>query len=154
MYQVAFKSILNHTPTKVERCWYSNVLSKCKNYKVGDEVTVKRKITTEDLQSFAQLSGDTNPIHLTAEQERPIVHGAFLNGLVSAVIGTRLPGPGTLVVSQNLNFPNKCYANEEVAVTVQLVEDRKIMKVKFYCEVAEEKKIVLHGDAKLVPNKS
>lgn len=154
MYKIAFNSVLNRGSTHAPKCCYSNVLSKFKKYKAGDKVTVKRKLTNEDLQAFSQLSGDTNPIHSAVGQERAIVHGAFLNGLVSAVIGTRLPGPGTLVVSQNLNFPNKCYANEEVTVTVQLVEDRKIIKVEFFCEVTEEKKIVLFGDAKLIPNKN
>lgn len=155
MYKIAFKNVLSRkSKNHVGEYCYSNVISKFNRYKVGDTVTVKRRITLEDLQSFTQLSGDTNPIHSTSGQERAVVHGAFLNGLVSAVIGTRLPGPGTLVVSQNLYFPNKCYANEEVAVTVQLVEDRKIMKVKFQCDVGEEKKIVLYGDAKLVHNKS
>lgn len=122
-------------------------LSKPKYYKVGDTATQKTKITKEDIEKFSKLSGDVNPIHF---QEKAIVHGAFLNSLVSAVIGNNLPGPGTLVVAQTLNFPNKCFAEEEVTVRVELVEDRKILKVTFKCEVEKESKIVLYGDAKLV----
>lgn len=146
MYSVLKNIIIKSNTTKR----YSNVLSK---YKVGDSVTVKRKITIADLETFTRLSGDANPVHSKDENGRAIVHGAFLNGLVSAVIGTQVPGPGTLVVSQNLHFPNKCYAGEEVCVNVQLVEDRKIMKVQFKCEVEEEKKIVLYGDARLIFDK-
>lgn len=125
----------------------ANVLSKVKKYKVGDVATMKRKIQGEDVEKFITLSGDSNPVH---SQEKAVVHGAFLNSLVSAVIGTQLPGPGTLVVAQNLNFPNKCFVDEEVTVVVELVEDRKILKVKFKCVVEKESKVVLHGDAKLV----
>lgn len=128
----------------------ANTLSKMKRYKVGDIARMKRKISRDDLERFIQLSGDSNPIH---SQEKPIVHGAFLNSLVSAVIGNELPGPGTLVVAQNLNFPNKCFADEEVTVTVELTEDRKILKVRFACEVEEQSKIVLYGDASLVKNR-
>lgn len=128
----------------------ANTLSKIKCYKIGDIATMKRKILKEDLEKFIQLSGDFNPIH---SQEKPIVPGVFLNSLVSAVIGNKLPGPGTLVVAQNLNFPNKCFTDEEVTVTVQLVEDRKILKVTFHCKVEEKSKVVLYGDAKLVRNK-
>lgn len=134
------------------RC-YSNVLSKSGNHQVGDKVSVKRKITDEDIERFTQLSGDTNPVHLASGEQMAIVHGAFLNGLVSAVIGTRLPGPGTVVVSQNLNFPNKCYAKDEVTITVELSEHRKIIKVNFVCTVEERNKVVLYGDAKLVLSK-
>nr|CAD7440313.1 unnamed protein product [Timema bartmani] len=49
-----------------------------------------------------------------------IVHGALLNGLVSGVIGTKLPGPGTKVLSQSLEYPNSCYADEEVSITIEI----------------------------------
>lgn len=127
----------------------ANTFSKMK-HKVGDVATMQRKILHKDLEDFARLSGDTNPVHKQTGSNRAIVHGAFLNGLVSAVIGTKLPGPGTIVVAQTLNFPNKCYVDEEVTVTVELTEDRKISKVKFSCVVENEKKIVMYGDARLI----
>lgn len=131
---------------------FSNVISKIKKYTVGDEVRISRRITKEDLDDFTKLSGDTNPIHQAEGLETALVHGAFLNSLVSAVIGTRLPGPGTMVVQQTLNFPNKCFEGETVNVSVKLVEDRKIVKVEFSCDV-DDKKTVLYGSAKLVMTK-
>ncbi|KAF2898310.1 hypothetical protein ILUMI_07863, partial [Ignelater luminosus] len=119
----------------------------------GDTCTIVKKITDEDIQNFCKISGDTNPIHIKNDSGNAVVHGAFLNGLVSGVIGTKLPGPGTLVVSQNLNFPNKCFSGESVRITVNLIENRKIIKVEFACEVEERKKVVLYGDARLVLNK-
>lgn len=82
--------------------------------KVGDKVSVKRKITEEDVRLFADLTKDYNPIHF--EPEKGIVHGAFLNGLVSGVIGTALPGFGTVVVQQDLKFPKPCYIGNEVSI--------------------------------------
>lgn len=130
---------------------FSNVLSKFKTYKVGDQVTVTRKITKEDVEDFKRISGDTNPIH---SSEDAIVHGAFLNSIVSGVIGTKLPGPGAMVAQQILNFPNKCFVGETVQITVRLTEDRKIVKVDFSCVAKNTDKIVLYGNAKLVMSKN
>ncbi|CAH0557825.1 unnamed protein product [Brassicogethes aeneus] len=115
-----------------------------KDFKVGSKVFATRKITRKDLEDFARISGDFNTVHMN----EGVVHGAFLNSIVSGVIGTKLPGPGCLVVQQTLNFPKKCFINEEIKVTVELEEIRKIWKVSFNCKV--EDKTVLFGDAKLV----
>ncbi|KAF5302709.1 hypothetical protein FQR65_LT08451 [Abscondita terminalis] len=116
---------------------------------VGDTVVVRKKITEEDVNNFSKLSGDNNPIHFKSKEEYGVVHGALLNGLVSGVIGTKLPGPGTLVLSQTLHFPNKCFCNENIAITVKLIEFRKIIKVEFECKNEDTNKVVLYGDAKL-----
>lgn len=128
-----------------------NVISK-KNY-VGQQVSIARKISKEDVDNFALLSGDINTIHSTNSSETAVVHGALLNSIVSGVIGTQLPGFGTIVVQQTLHFPNKCYVDETVDVTVKLVEIRKIIKVEFSCNVTDRNKVVLFGTAKLVMNK-
>lgn len=122
-----------------------------KSLTIGDHASITKKITPEDLGKFMELSGDFNPVHT---QQKPIAHGAYLNSLVSAVIGTKLPGPGTLVVKQTLNFPNKCYVHDIVTVTVRIVDVRKIVKVSFTCEVQEGNKTVLFGDAHLVFNQA
>lgn len=129
---------------------------RCFSQKVGDVATLRRKITAEDIKKFSELSGDTNPIHLDkkfVESQTTfrdvVVHGAHLNSLVSRVIGTKLPGPGTLVVRQELNFPNPCYAGEEVEVTVTLANLRKIITVDFLC-TATDGKVVLKGSAQLM----
>lgn len=123
--------------------------------KVGDVATLKKTITTEDIKRFAELSGDTNPLHLNQEFiksqttfENLVVHGAHLNSLVSSVIGTLLPGPGTVVVRQELHFPSPCYAGETVEVSVTLVRLRKISTVDFSCLASG--KVVLKGSAQLM----
>lgn len=113
-------------------------------------VTVSKQIMKEDLEKFAALSGDTNIIHSSTLQEKAIVHGAYLNALVSGVIGTKLPGHGSIVVEQTLNFPNKCYVGETVDINVKLVSNRKILIVDYNCVVKENNKRVLTGSAKLV----
>lgn len=124
--------------------------------KVGDVATLTKTITTEDIKKFAEVSGDTNPLHLDQEFinnqttfQNVIVHGAHLNSLVSSLIGTVLPGPGTVVVRQDLHFPSPCYAGETVEVTVNLTSLRKISTVNFCC-LATKGKVVLKGSAQLV----
>lgn len=144
----------------VPRKWFSvvkvpgNYLNSMitRNVKVGDRVTVTRIITLDEVQSFAMITQDWNPIHCANEENLPvIVHGAFLNGLVSAVIGTKLPGPGSILAEQVLKFPNPCYAGETVRVEVEIISARKIVECEFKCSVGE--KVVLKGIAKLFINK-
>ena len=77
---------------------------------VGMEATFAKVISDEDIENFAQVSGDNNPVHLDdayASQTRfggRIAHGMLSASLISAVIGTRLPGPGAIYMSQSLRF--------------------------------------------------
>lgn len=114
---------------------------------VGDTVSVTKAITQEDVLNFAKLTGDYNPIHV--ELPRNIVHGALLNGLVSGVIGTKLPGPGTIVVQETLVFPKPCYVGDVIETKIEITSVRKIIKCQFTC-TANGDKVVLKGDAKLM----
>lgn len=146
--------IVQRTAHHVECCIARNY----SQFKAGDIVTITRVITESDIQKFSELSGDTNPIHSDPEYvkqthsnfEGCVVHGAFLNSLVSSVIGTRLPGPGTVVVKQELNFPAPCYVGEEVEVAVKLTSVRKILTVDFVCRNNKSGLVVMNGNAKLV----
>lgn len=77
---------------------------------VGQQATVSRTITETDLRNFSGVSGDTNPMHLNEEYAKStpfggiIVHGMLTASLISAVIGTKLPGPGCIYMSQSLKF--------------------------------------------------
>lgn len=126
--------------------------------KEGDKVSEVRCISQEDVDTFAKLTGDHNPIHKvwgSTSNHPVIVHGALLNGLISGVIGTKLPGPGTMVVSQTLHFPHPCYTGETVTVTVEITSIRKLIVCRFSCTVNRETRItVLHGEAKLIPVKN
>lgn len=151
--------LLFGVPRSLVHCSVGNVIKafrRCLALKVGDNATLTKRITKEDVTQFGNLTGDTNPIHVddlyvreNTKFERCVVHGAFLNSLVSSVIGTQLPGPGTVVVKQELNFPSPCYVGEEVEVSVKVKDVRKIITVEFLCR-SNSGNVVLWGIAKLV----
>lgn len=118
---------------------------------VGSKVVINKTITKDDVQLFGQITGDMNPIH--HKGEKAIVHGALLNGLVSGVIGTKLPGPGTLVVRQTLRFPNSCYVGDTVSVSVEITDVRRLISCIFKVESISNKMVVLEGDAMLLLKK-
>ena len=88
---------------------------------------VSKPITERDVETFAAVSTDTNPIHLSDEFaagtkfKRRIAHGLLTASLISAVLGTKLPGPGAIYVSQNLKFTAPVYLGDVVTATVTLV---------------------------------
>ena len=125
-----------------KRCIFRRQIS------TGDKFTSTRIFTADDLRSFAQLTGDWNPIHFQKHPNRSLVHGALLNGLVSGAIGCHLPGPGTILIEQSVKFPNPCYVGDSVQLVVEIISARKITECKFTCSVGE--KIVLHGMAKVI----
>lgn len=116
---------------------------------VNTKAQITKTITQKEVDDFAKLTNDQNPIHKAIDSNStPIVHGAFLNGLVAGVIGTQMPGPGTIVVSQEFSFPHKCFVNKEIEIFVELIERRKILKVCYECK--QDGKVVFTGTARLV----
>ncbi len=95
---------------------------------VGEVASVRRTISQSDFDRFAALSGDDNPIHVNADFAartrfgETVAHGMFLYSLVSGVLGTRLPGPGTLQIEQELMFPTATPRGEDVEVRVRVTE--------------------------------
>ena len=117
--------------------------------KLGPGMTVseKRMVTESDVEAFARLTGDVNPVHFGPSA---VVHGVLLNGLVSCVLGTRLPGPGYVVVQQSMTFPNACRVGESVLVFVEVTNARKIVECRYVCTRCADGKVVHEGLAKLV----
>ena len=107
--------------------------------KVGDEASLTRTITEAHIVNYAGLTGDWNPVHADAEYaaqsmfgER-IAHGMLVAGLISAVLGTQLPGPNSIYLGQDLNFvaPVKIGDTVKVVVTVTDKRDEKrIIKLR------------------------
>ncbi|XP_035723897.1 uncharacterized protein LOC118442431 [Vespa mandarinia] len=106
---------------------FSNISSS--SLKVGDRISIFKTITDSDVLNFAKLTNDYNPIHITSEKN--IVHGALLNGLVSGVLGTKLPGPGTIVTEQFLKFPNSCYVGDTVEIIIQIISFKMYLEFIF-----------------------
>jgi acyl dehydratase len=96
------------------------------NIQVGQVETLKRVFSQEDFNRFAVLSGDDNPIHVDPAFSarttfgKTVAHGMLLYGAVCTVLGTRLPGPGTVQLEQELMFPTPTYVDEEVTVEVEV----------------------------------
>ncbi|NDB13492.1 MAG: enoyl-CoA hydratase, partial [Betaproteobacteria bacterium] len=95
----------------------------------GDSAELKRLITTDDLFAFAVCSGNHNPLHLSeaiASQahspQQSVAPGLFIASLVSAVLGTQLPGAGTLYRRQLLEFHERAHAGEELIGKVVVLE--------------------------------
>src|SRR5437899_7348195 len=121
---------------------------------VGMVETLSKTIASSDVVGFAQLTGDRNPIHLSEHFAaktsfgRRIAHGLYTASLISAVLGTRLPGPGAIYISQTLNFraPVRIGDTVEVTVTVaELIRGRQRARLACTCKVGDE--IVLAGEA-------
>lgn len=95
---------------------------------VGQRAELARVVSGDDVARFAEISGDTNPVHLddaAAAASRfgaRIAHGVLSAGLISAVLGTRLPGPGSIYLSQSLRFARPVYLDDTVTASVEVVE--------------------------------
>jgi 3-hydroxybutyryl-CoA dehydratase len=120
------------------------------------KATVSRTFTETDVRNFAGVSGDTNPMHLNEEFAQQtvfkgcIVHGMLTASLISAVIGTKLPGPGCIYMSQSLKFLAPVRVGDTVyaVVTVkELFPDKRRVLVSTSCFVRET--MVLDGEALL-----
>jgi len=126
---------------------------------VGQSATISKVVTEQDIITFAEVTGDTNPVHLDAEyaagtmfKER-IAHGMLNAGLISAVLGTKLPGPGAIYVDQNLKFRAPVKIGDEVVTTAtveEINERRRRVKLSTVCSVND--KPVTIGEATLMVN--
>ena len=113
--------------------------------------TIIRTVTVQDCQNYAKITGDTNPIHFQGESS--IVHGTFLLGLVSSVMGTKCPGEGTKVLEIQSKFVKPCPVGVTVKVTVNLLDKRKISKADFVIkDFNNDSLIYVEGQAKLLLN--
>ena len=124
---------------------------------VGQEAAMSRVVSEADIVAYAALSGDYNPVHLdpdyaarTVFKER-IAHGILSAGYISALFGMKLPGPGSIYISQTLNFKGPVKIDDRVETTVRLVElvpEEK--RAKFECVCPVIGKPVLTGEAVLM----
>lgn len=129
--------------------------------KPGMRATVSRTITETDLRNFSGVSGDTNPMHLNEEFARQtpfkgcIVHGMLTASLISAVIGTKLPGPGCIYMSQSLKFLAPVRVGDTVYAVVVLKElfpEKHRASFETTCYVKDT--VVVEGEALIkVPSK-
>lgn len=123
--------------------------------KVGDEASLTRTITEVHIVNYAGLTGDMNPMHMDHEHatqsmfgER-IAHGMLVAGLISAVLGTQLPGPNSIYLGQDLSFTAPVKIGDTVRVTVTVTEkrdDKRIIKLRTTA-TNQRREMVIDGTA-------
>lgn len=122
--------------------------------KIGDTYSSKFIITQEQVNDFAKLSGDDNPIHLDEEYaattpfKQTIVHGIFSASVFSKVIGTEFPGHGSIYLGQNLEFKRPIYPGKEYEARFEILETREgkhTAKISTQVYELERGKIVIDG---------
>jgi 3-hydroxybutyryl-CoA dehydratase len=121
---------------------------------IGQTESFSKMVSSSDVVGFAEVTGDRNPIHLSehfAAQSTfgtRIAHGLYTASLISALLGTRLPGPGAIYISQTLNFRAPVRIGDKVVVTVtvdELLPERSRARLTCACRVGSD--IVLDGEA-------
>jgi 3-hydroxybutyryl-CoA dehydratase len=121
---------------------------------VGQSASFGKTITEADILLFSAVSGDTNPVHINAEIaansvfKGRVAHGMISAGLISAVLGTRLPGEGTVYLGQTLKFRAPVHIGDTVTATVTvatLTPGKNRVTLTTVCTVAG--KTVLEGEA-------
>ncbi len=126
--------------------------------KVGDSAELTRTLKLGDIELFAVMSGDVNPAHVDAEYaqsdmfHKVIAHGMWGGALISAVLGTELPGPGTIYLNQNLNFRKAVGLGDTVTVRITVTEkSAEHHHVTLYCLCTNQSgETVIEGQALVV----
>lgn len=128
---------------------------------LGQTARFTKTVTQADVTLFAGLTGDFNPLHVdhahaaTTRFGRPVVHGALLAGLVSAVLGMQLPGPGALYASQSLAFKRPVFIGDTItaeAEVVEKIEDKNRVRFATRC-TNQDGELVAEGESVLLPKK-
>jgi acyl dehydratase len=124
---------------------------------VGESATFERTLTWEDIELFAVMSGDVNPAHVDQEYassdrfHRIVAHGMWGASLISALLGTRLPGPGTIYLEQSLGFRRPVSIGDTITVSVTVASKEPKHRVLLDCLAVNQRgETVIDGVAKVI----
>lgn len=128
------------------------------HFTIGEEATFTKIISDEDITTFAKISGDENPVHVNDAYAKGtmfggrIAHGILVTGLISAVLGTMLPGPGAIYMSQQLRFLAPVRPGDEATARAKVTEwDSEKGRITLLTEVTNQDGVtVITGEARLV----
>ena len=128
---------------------------------VGDKDSFEKTISESDVYLYAGITGDLNPVHINQREAETtmfkgrVAHGMLIAGLVSAVLGTKLPGPGNVYLSQELKFTAPVRFGDTIKAEVEVIEkkeNRNIVKLSTTC-TNQDGVVVLRGSATVMPTK-
>ena len=123
--------------------------------KVGQTAVLSKTISLSDGELFANLTGDSNPLHMDSvfagrsRFGKRIAHGMWAASLISGVLGTKLPGPGTIYLSQSLRFESPIYFDDTITASVVIIKIRKdkpIVTLETICRNQNDI-VVVRGEA-------
>jgi 3-hydroxybutyryl-CoA dehydratase len=123
--------------------------------KIGDTAALSLVAAAETVDDYARLTGDLNPVHLDEDYaassffKKRVAHGLLAAGLISAVLGTRLPGPGTIYLRQELDFKGPVFLGETITARALVLEKfDRLEKIKLRTWVEnQDGRLVLDGSA-------
>jgi acyl dehydratase len=123
----------------------------------GETASLTRTLSREDIELFAVMSGDVNPAHVDMEYARSdrfhhiVAHGMWGASLISTLLGTRLPGPGTIYLEQTLGFRHPVTIGDTITVTVTVTSKEPHHRVTLDCRcVNQYGETVIDGTAKVL----
>jgi 3-hydroxybutyryl-CoA dehydratase len=128
------------------------------DYAPGQKASLTRTVTQADIEAYARLTGDDNPIHLDEEFAAGsrfggrIAHGMLTAGLISAVLGTRLPGPGGVYISQTLRFLRPVRPGDTITAVAEVTAydpGRRRLTLATTC-INQQGERVLEGEATIL----
>ena len=127
--------------------------------KIGQKDEIERKITEKDIDDFSKLTGDNNPVHTNpdfAKQtifKKKVAHGFLSASLISTVIATKLPGPGSIYLNQTIKFLAPVFIDDVITVKIFVkFVDLEKKKVTLITECFKEKKKIITGEAIVLVN--
>ena len=124
-------------------------------FSVGDSAEITKKLEQSDVDAFARMTGDHNPVHVDAEFAKTtpfgkrIAHGMLTASLISAVLANKLPGEGSVYLGQTLQFVAPVFPGDEITARVvvkAIREDKPIVKLETIC-VNQRDEVVIRGEA-------
>ena len=130
--------------------------------RIGETHRFAKTISESDVYGYAGITGDLNPAHINEQYasntffKTRIAHGMLTAGFISAIIGTQLPGPGTIYIGQTLNFKAPVRIGDTITASVEvseIIKEKNRVKLKTVC-VNQEDTIVLDGEAIVSPPKA
>ena len=124
---------------------------------VGQNEKIVRTLSEKDIVMFGYMTGDVNPAHFDREYAKNtlfkdvIAHGMWSGSLISAVLGTKLPGPGTIYLNQSFKFSRPVYIGDEITVAVTVTEKKEKNRVVLECTCTNQRnEVVTSGIAEVI----